>query len=99
MTAYLLLYDTADDVLDKAPIHYDEHCEVIDPFRESGQLLFASPLDDPRNGAVSVWVDRSSAEAFAAVDPFVLHGVARRWHLIPWPGADSDSSRPDSAGS
>ena len=47
-----------------------------------------SPLDDPRNGAVSVWVDRASAEAFAAVDPFVLHGVVRRWHLIPWPESE-----------
>ena len=88
MTVYLLLYDSADDVLDKAPVHYDAHCEVLAPFEESGAVLFASPLDDPRNGAVSVWVDRASAETFAAVDPFVLHGVVRRWHLIPWPESE-----------
>jgi len=95
MSAYLLLYDTADDVLDTAPVHYDAHCEVLAPFRESGAVLFASPLDDPRNGAISIWVDRASAEAFAAVDPFVLQRVVSRWHVIPWPQDVSDTSRPD----
>jgi uncharacterized protein len=93
MTKYLLLYDAADDVLATAPVHYDEHVAVLAPFRDSGVALFASPLDDPRNGAVSVWADRASAEAFAVVDPFVLHGVVARWHLVEWPD-EPGTSRP-----
>ena len=83
MSAYLLLYDTADDVLDTAPVHYDAHCEVLAPFRESGAVLFASPLDDPRNGAVSIWVGpgvgggvRRRAIRSSST------GVVSRWHLI-----------------
>lgn len=82
---YLLLYDTPPDVLEKAPLHFDDHRAALQPYRDAGTSLFASPLDDPRNGAISVWRDRASAEAFAAVDPFVQRGVVSRWQIIEWP--------------
>jgi uncharacterized protein YciI len=82
---YLLLYDSSDDALEKAPIHYDDHCAFLQPFVDARTSLFASPLDDPRDGAVSVWTTREAAEEFAAGDPFVRHGVVSRWQIVEWP--------------
>ncbi len=42
---------------------------------------FANPQED---GAMGIFTSREAAEEFARSDPFVLHGVVRRWYIREW---------------
>lgn len=42
------------------------------------------PFSDPREGAMGIFTTREAAEAFAADDPFVLHGVVSHWQVREW---------------
>lgn len=33
---------------------------------------------------MAIFTTREDAEEFATADPFVLHGVVRRWHVQEW---------------
>jgi uncharacterized protein YciI len=82
---YVLFYESADDVLAKAPLHYDAHCERLDEFRARGELMMVGTFGDPQaQGSMSIFRSREAAEEFAGGDPFVLNGVVRRWHIREW---------------
>ena len=82
---YVVLYESADDVLSKAPAHFDAHSARADDFHADGTLLmigtFANPQDE---GSMAIFTTREAAEQFVEGDPFVLHGVVRRWHIREW---------------
>jgi uncharacterized protein YciI len=82
---YVLLYESADDVAERAPAHAAAHREHWRPFRERGELLLIGPFGDPQSqGAMSVFTTRASAEQFARTDPFVVNGVVRSWEIREW---------------
>jgi uncharacterized protein len=82
---YVLFYDSADDVLSKAPAHYEAHVARLNEFRERGTLLEVGLFGDPQNeGSMSIFTTREAAEEFAREDPFVLNGVVRSWHVREW---------------
>jgi uncharacterized protein YciI len=82
---YVLFYDSADDVLSKAPVHYEAHVERLNAFREQGTLLMVGTFGDPqKEGAMSIFTTREAAEEFAREDPFVLNDVIRSWHVREW---------------
>jgi uncharacterized protein len=80
---YVLFYESADDVADKAPLHFPAHQARWQEFRERGSLLLIGPFSD-RGGAMGVFTTRAAAEEFVAGDPFVLHGVVRDWYIREW---------------
>ncbi|HEY6637569.1 MAG TPA: YciI family protein [Solirubrobacterales bacterium] len=82
---YVLLYESAENVADKAPLHAAAHSEHWKPFRERGELLMIGPFGDPQSqGAMAVFTTRESAEQFAHNDPFVVNGVVRSWEVREW---------------
>lgn len=81
---YVLYYQSADDVMEKAPIYAAEHRAHWRSFADSGTLLMIGPFSDPREGAMGIFTTREAAEAFAADDPFVLHGVVSHWQVREW---------------
>jgi uncharacterized protein YciI len=82
---YVLLYESAEDVTEKAPAHAPAHREHWRPFRERGELLLIGPFGDPQSqGAMSVFTTRDAAEEFARTDPFVVNGVVRSWEVREW---------------
>ena len=82
---YVLLYESADDVLAKAPAHYPAHSERADDFHERGTLLMVGTFADPqREGAMAIFKTREAAEEFVAGDPFVLNAVVRSWTIREW---------------
>ncbi len=81
---YVLLYESADDVLSKAPAHYPAHSARVDEFHAQGSLLMVGTYADPQQGAMAIFTSRQAAEEFAAGDPFVLNGVVRRWEIREW---------------
>ena len=81
---YVVFYESADDVLAKAPLHFQAHRERWDTYRQNGTLLLIGPFSDPREGSMSVFSTREAAEEFVSGDPFVLNGVVKRWYIREW---------------
>jgi uncharacterized protein YciI len=83
MTKYVLFYESADDVAEKAPVHFADHQARWQVFRERGSLLLIGPFTD-LSGAMGVFTSRAAAEEFVVADPFLLHGVIKNWYIREW---------------
>jgi len=84
-TKYVLFYESGDDVLEKAPLHFAAHSARGAEFHERGSLVAYGPFGDPQTeGSMAVFTSREEAEAFAREDPFVLNGVVRGWEMREW---------------
>ncbi len=82
---YVLLYESAEDVAQKAPHHAAAHSRHWHPFHERGELLLIGPFGDPQSqGAMAIFTTREAAEEFARKDPFVVNGVVRSWEIREW---------------
>ena len=82
---YVLFYESAEDVLTKAPAHYEAHVARLGEFQARGDLLFVGPFGDPQEqGSMSIFTSREAAEEFVAGDPFVLNGVVAGWEIRDW---------------
>jgi uncharacterized protein len=82
---YVLLYESADDVLAKAPAHFAAHKQRIDTFHQRGELLMVGTFADPQaDGSMSVFRSREAAEEFVRDDPFVVNGVVKAWRILEW---------------
>jgi predicted enzyme related to lactoylglutathione lyase/uncharacterized protein YciI len=85
---WVLLYESADDVLETAPLHYAAHSARVDEFQGRGELLQVGTLGaEVPVGSMATFTSREAAEAFVAGDPFVLNGVVKshrleRWNLV-----------------
>ncbi len=87
MTApkYVLFYESADDVMSKAPLHFEEHRARLLEFHGRGELLMVGTIADPQTqGSMAIFPTREAAETFVAGDPFVLNGVVRAWEIREW---------------
>jgi uncharacterized protein YciI len=80
---YVLIYDSADDVAQTAPVHFAAHRARWKDFQADGTLLLIGPYSD-QSGALAVFTTREAAEEFARSDPFVLNGVVRAWSVKEW---------------
>ncbi|MCW2523075.1 MAG: YciI-like protein [Frankiales bacterium] len=82
---YVLLYGSAPDVHLKAPAHYPAHKRRVEEFHERGELLMVGLFADPQTeGSMAIFRTREAAEAFAAEDPFTVHGVVDRVEIRDW---------------
>lgn len=82
---YVLFYESAEDVLSKAPVHYEAHCARLDEFHQRGELLMVGTFANPQEeGSMSIFATREAAEEFADGDPFVLNGVVSGWQIREW---------------
>ena len=82
---YVLTYETPQDLdMDKVGLHFEAHRAHWKDFLDDGTLLLIGPFADPRDGAMSVFTTHEAAEAFAANDPFVVHGVVAKWSIKAW---------------
>jgi uncharacterized protein YciI len=82
---YVLFYESAQDVLEKAPQHQAEHGRWVREFMERGELLTTGPFSNPQDeGAMSIFTSRAAAEECAKGDPFVLNGVVAKWYVREW---------------
>jgi uncharacterized protein YciI len=83
-TKYVLLYESADDVLSKAQAHFAAHSARGQEFHEHGSLLAYGFGDPQQEGSMAVFTTREAAEEFARGDPFVLNGVVSSWEIRAW---------------
>jgi uncharacterized protein len=91
MKKYVVFYESADDVMSKAPAQFPAHKARLDEFQAAGTLLmvgtFANAQED---GSMAVFTTREAAEAFVDGDPFVLNGVVKAWRILEWNEALTD---------
>jgi uncharacterized protein len=82
---YVLFYESADDVMSKAPPVYPRHLARLKEFRDRGDLLLVGTFGDPQaEGSMAVFGSRDAAEEFVRDDPFVNEGVVKTWTLREW---------------
>ncbi|MEZ0067262.1 uncharacterized protein YciI [Streptacidiphilus sp. MAP12-20] len=82
---YVVFYESADDLADRAPAHFEAHVARYTPYIERGELLMIGPFADPqKDGSMAVFATRESAEDFVKDDPFVVHGVVKSWRILEW---------------
>lgn len=81
---YVLCYQSAPDVAEKAPIYGAAHRAHWNEFLSNGTLLMIGPFANPLEGAMAIFTTREAAESFANADPFVLNGVVTDWVVRDW---------------
>jgi uncharacterized protein len=82
---YVLFYESADGLAEKAPLHQEAHREHWRSYLESGELMLIGPFGEPQaQGSMSVFRSRDAAEDFARSDPFVVNGVVSSWEVWEW---------------
>jgi uncharacterized protein YciI len=84
-TKVVVLYESAENVLETAPIHFPAHAERLQAFHADGRVLMAGAFGDPqREGSMATFSSREAAEDFVEDDPFVLNGVVRGYEIREW---------------
>jgi uncharacterized protein YciI len=82
---YVLLYESADDLMSKAPAHMPAHSARGQEFHERGSLIAYGPFGNPQEeGSMAIFTSREAAQEFAEGDPFVVNGVVRDWQIREW---------------
>jgi uncharacterized protein len=83
---WLLMYDLADDYLERRTPLRPEHLGLANEAVERGELVLAGALADPADQAVLVFKaeDASVAERFAEADAYVREGLVRQWRVRSW---------------
>lgn len=96
---YLLFYSVVDDyVTRRAPLR-QEHLALAREAVARGDLVLAGAFASPPDGAVFLFrgLSPAAAEAFAAADPYVTHGLVTKWWVREWTtvvGRDAEAPLP-----
>ena len=70
MPKYVLLYESADDVRSKAPLHSPAHVARWKTFQDQGTLLMIGTFGNPQEeGSMAIFTTREAAEAFCQERP------------------------------
>ena len=81
----VVFYESAPDVVARAPVHMAEHRARWVEFGRRGELLMIGPFANAQEeGAMGIFTTRQAAEEFVRGDPFVLNGVVRNWYIRDW---------------
>jgi uncharacterized protein len=81
----VVLYESAENVMEKAPLHFAAHSARLDEYHRRGTLLMVGTFGDPQTqGSMAIFTTREAAEEFVAGDPFVLEGVVARHEIRDW---------------
>lgn len=86
MAHFLLIYDVADDYLQRRAGFRDGHLRLAWAAAERGELLLGGALADPADGAVLLFAGNGpeAAQAFAEADPYVRNGLVKAWRVRAW---------------
>jgi uncharacterized protein YciI len=83
---FLLIYELADDYLERRAAFRDRHLTAAWQAVERGELLLGGAMDAPADRAMLLFnVDSAGVpEAFARADPYVTEGLVARWEVRKW---------------
>lgn len=83
---YLLFYEGAEDYIERRAAFRQEHLRLAWEAADRGELVLGGALANPADGAVLVFQGDSpeAAERFARADPYIAHGLVKRWYVREW---------------
>lgn len=83
---YVLFYEYVPDYLERREPLRAGHMALAKPLIERGELFIGGAFANPADGAMIVFSGSSPAvaEAFAKADPYVTHGLVKRWWVREW---------------
>lgn len=83
---YLLFYEVSDDYVERRGEFRNVHLKLGWDAAERGELVLGGALANPTDGAVLLFKGESAqvAEKFAKADPYVTHGIVKRWYVREW---------------
>ena len=83
---YLMFYDYAADYLDRRGGFRAVHLKLAWESHERGELVLGGAYHDPADGAALLFECDSAEvpERFAQSDPYVRHGLVKRWWIRRW---------------
>jgi uncharacterized protein YciI len=92
---FLLLYEAADDYMERRGAFRAEHLALVQNAHDRGELVMAGALAEPADGAALVFRGPSpqAAEAFAQADPYVKNGLVKRWRVRHWNTVIGDGAK------
>jgi uncharacterized protein YciI len=81
-----LLYELADDYLERRAALREEHLELARAAHADGDLLLAGAFAEPADRALLVWStdDPAVVRRFVESDPYVANGLVTAWQIRPW---------------
>jgi uncharacterized protein YciI len=85
---YVLMYEeVVDGYAEARAPHRAAHLRLAEEAVARGELLLAGAFSEPIDGALFLFHGDSpaAAEDFARADPYVQHGLVRRWRVRTWP--------------
>jgi uncharacterized protein YciI len=96
MEYYALIYEVVDDYVARRAAHRAEHLRLGREAHRRGELVLGGAFADPPDRAVLVFrvTDRAVVEAFARNDPYVTHGLVKRWEVRRWMVVIGDGCEP-----
>ena len=85
MPYFALTYEVVDDFVNKRTPYRPAHLKEVREAHARGELIMAGALGEPA-GALLVFraADKTTAEQFAAADPYVKEGLVKHWSVRPW---------------
>lgn len=96
----VLRYSMRPGAAERVPEVAPRHGAYLRRFAEGGRIVLIGPLlPAPGSGALAVFRDAESAEAFAAGDPFVTESLAEPQPVQQWDALEflGSAERADSA--
>jgi uncharacterized protein len=83
---YLLIYEVADDYLQRRGQFRNEHLKLAWNSHSNGELILGGALQEPVDTAILFFKSDSpeAAKKFAENDPYVLNGLIKKWSVRPW---------------
>jgi uncharacterized protein YciI len=94
MNHYLLMYELADNYLDRRGEFRGVHLNLAWAASQRGELILGGALADPVDRAILLFKGESArvAEDFAKVDPYVLNGLIKSWSVRHWMTVAGDTA-------
>ncbi len=91
---YLLFYDVGPDYVERRAQYRAEHLARAWQSHDRGELVLGGAFADPVDGALLLFQGETPevAEAFALADPYVRHGLVKRWHVRAWTTVVGDAA-------
>lgn len=83
---YLLIYDLADDYLERRAEWRTPHLKLAWEAQQRGELVLAGALAEPADQAILMFQCETAepVRLFAAKDPYVTHGLVKAFHVRQW---------------
>ena len=80
------MYDLVDDYVERRAQLRAAHITHARQAIARGELVLGGALANPPDRAILLFKGESpkAAEAFAAVDPYVVNGLVKRWQIREW---------------